>query len=228
MTPNKFLTSGSPLQIPLAAVQPPVSAPSDAVADGETSTAQQDPSSELADFSTAKLSSQQVTVLRAIASGKGILDAAREAGVGRSTAYRWYHDPNFQKCLSAWKLQTKDSGRNILLTLVERSARIVERALEKEDVRVALTLLTKLGVLAAKEGSFDMIQETPVGGDQDRPALGNVERPAPSKVEAAASNSVKAPAAALANPGPSSLKELRGKINDLETKFGDMLPGVRR
>lgn len=36
-----------------------------------------------------------------------------------------------------------------MLSLIKRSARIVDRALDKDDVRVAITLLTKLGVLAA-------------------------------------------------------------------------------
>jgi len=38
-----------------------------------------------------------------------------------------------------------------MLTLVERSTRIVERALDKDDVRVALTVLTKFGVLSDRE-----------------------------------------------------------------------------
>lgn len=42
-----------------------------------------------------------------------------------------------------------------MLTLIERSSRVVERALDKDDIRVALTLLTKLGVLAANDGVQD-------------------------------------------------------------------------
>lgn len=42
-----------------------------------------------------------------------------------------------------------------MLTLIERSSRVVERALDKDDIRVALTLLTKLGVLAANDGVKD-------------------------------------------------------------------------
>ena len=38
-----------------------------------------------------------------------------------------------------------------MLTLVERSTRIVERALDKDDVRVALTVLTKFGVLSDRD-----------------------------------------------------------------------------
>ena len=174
MNPNKFLTSGSPLQIPLNALQRPPSGPPDAplnasaqrpasepAKQGQDSLlAQRESGLESADFAVANLSDQQVTVLRAIASGKDIVAAGREAGVGRSTVYRWRQNPDFQKCLQAWQSQTKESGHNIMLTLIERSARIVERALDKDDaspefhrrVRVAITLLSKLGVLAAYDG----------------------------------------------------------------------------
>lgn len=174
MNPNKFITSGSPLQIPVTALQRPPSAPPDAPLNGgaqrlASESAQQteyspvaplDPAMELADLSVANLSAQQVTVLRAIASGKDIVAAAREAGVARCTVYRWRQDPDFQKCLRAWQSQTKESGHNIMLTLIERSVRIVERALDNDDaspefhrrVRVAITLLSKLGVLTANEG----------------------------------------------------------------------------
>lgn len=104
-----------------------------------------------ADFSATDLSDQQIIVLRAIAGGKGISAAAQEAGVSRPTIYRWQRDPTFQKWLAAWQHQTKESGRNIMLTLVERSTRIVERALDKDDVRVALTVLTKFGVLGDRD-----------------------------------------------------------------------------
>lgn len=163
MNPNKFLTASSPLQIPTHASQHSV--PSDASLNGSAQLLARDtakqagdsPSApresplESADFSTENLSDQQVAVLRAIAKGRSIVAAAREAGVGRTTVYRWHQDPHFQKCLQAWQSQSKESGRNIMLTLIERSARIVERALDKDDLRVALTLLTKLGVLADKE-----------------------------------------------------------------------------
>lgn len=176
MNPNKFLTAGSPLRIPTNNLQHPPIAPAEVLLDPgaqrlATESAKQTQHSRLtphetpmesADFSAENLTDQQVVVLRAIANGKSIAAAAREAGVGRTTVHRWHHDPHFQKCLQAWQSQTRESGRNIMLTLIERSARIVERALDKDDVRVALTLLTKLGVLAAK----------------DPPALGAIEGPA--------------------------------------------------
>lgn len=165
MNPNKFLTSGSPLQIPINLLQPPP--PTDAPSNGgaqppggelaqqgeDSLLAQRELGLESADFAAANLSDQQVTVLRAIANGKDIVAAGREAGVGRSTVYRWRQDPDFQKCLRAWESQTRESGHNIMLTLIERSARIVERALDKDDVRVAITLLSKLGVLAANDAA---------------------------------------------------------------------------
>jgi len=217
MNPNKFLTASSPLQIPANALQRPPTASADGLLNGSAQRLASEPAkqaenspvalhesmSESADFSTENLSDQQVMLLRAIASGKSIVAAAREAGVGRTTVYRWNQDPHFHKCLQAWKSQTKESGHNIMLTLIERSARIVERALDKDDVRVALTLLTKLGVLAAKEP----------------PALGTIEGPALSHVER--------PEFAPPKP-PETPEELRRMIKEIETKFGDMLPGGRR
>lgn len=175
MNPNKFLTSGSPLQIPVNALQRPPSAPPDAPLNSGAQRLASEPAQqgehsllaprelalESADFAAANLSDQQVIVLRAIANGKDIVAAAREAGVARCTIYRWRQDPDFQRCLRAWQSQTRESGHNIMLTLIERSARIVERALDKDDaspefhrrVRVAITLLTKLGVLAANDAA---------------------------------------------------------------------------
>jgi len=182
-----------------------------------------EPASDSADFVTPDLSKEQVIVLRAIANGRSISAAAREAGVNRSTVHRWHHEPQFQHWLAAWQSQTKESGRNIMLTLIERSARIVERALDKDDLRTALTLLTKLGVLT----------------DKELPALSSIEGPAVSSLEQVghrASGESSATAVeqgtlatrALPNSKPTDLKELRGMINELETKFGDMLPGGRR
>ena len=165
MLPNKFLTSGSPLQIRSNTLQRPPMTPADAPLNGGAQrlarepakqsdplpVASQDTALGLSDFSAANLSQQQIIVLGAIASGKGISAAAQEAGVSRPTIYRWQRDPHFQKWLAVWQHQTKESGRNIMLTLVERSTRIVERALDKDDVRVALTLLTKFGVLSDRD-----------------------------------------------------------------------------
>jgi len=181
-----------------------------------------EPASDSADFVTPDLSKEQVIVLRAIANGRSISAAAREAGVNRSTVHRWHHEPQFQHWLRAWQSQTKESGRNIMLTLIERSARIVERALDKDDLRVALTLLTKLGVLADKE--------LPALSSFEGAALSSLEQVGHgASGESSASADEDTPTTrALPNSKPTDLKELRGIINELETKFGDMLPGGRR
>jgi transposase-like protein len=220
MQPNKQLTSGFSLQIPMSAIERNRSHSASAEVESPPVLAAGEPASDSADFATPDLSKEQVIVLRAIANGRSISAAAREAGVNRCTVHRWHHEPQFQHWLGAWQSQTKESGRNIMLTLIERSARIVERALDKDDLRVALTLLTKLGVLA----------------DKELPALSSVEGPAVSSFEQSghrasgeSSGSPVTPTTrALPNSKPTDLKELRGMINELETKFGDMLPGGRR
>ena len=230
MYPNKHLTSGSSLQIPLSAIEQNRSHSASAESESPPVLGAREPASDPADFATSDLSKEQVMVLRAIANGRSISAAAREAGINRCTIHRWHHEPQFQRWLRAWQSQSKESGRNIMLTLIERSARIVERALEKDDLRTALTLLTKLGVLA----------------DKELPALSSVEGPGLSTAEVSvvstkelglgpsaksSSSAVEQNAAttgALPNSKPKDLKELRGMISELETKFGDMLPGGRR
>ncbi len=223
MYPNKHLTSGSSLQIPLSAIEQNNSHSASAASESPPVLEAREPASDPADFATPDLSKEQVMVLRAIANGRSISAAAREAGINRCTIHRWHHEPQFQHWLRAWQSQTKESGRNIMLTLIERSARIVERALDKDDLRTALTLLTKLGVLADKE--------LPALSAVEGPAVGSHEQLSHRASRESSSNEVDkgAPAArALPTSKPTDLKELRGMIYELETKFGDMLPGGRR
>lgn len=210
------------MQIPLSAIEQNRSHSASAESESPPVLGAREPASDPADFATSDLSKEQVMVLRAIANGRSISAAAREAGINRCTIHRWHHEPQFQRWLRAWQSQSKESGRNIMLTLIERSARIVERALEKDDLRTALTLLTKLGVLADKELPALSSVEGPALSSFDGPGhQGGAERSA-STVERGT------PATrALPNSKPTDLKDLRGMINELETKFGDMLPGGR-
>jgi len=231
MQPNKQLTSGFSLQIPMSAIERNRSHSASAEVESPPVLAAGEPASDSADFVTPDLSKEQVIVLRAIANGRSISAAAREAGVNRSTVHRWHHEPQFQHWLRAWQSQTKESGRNIMLTLIERSARIVERALDKDDLRTALTLLTKLGVLADKELPALSTVEGPALSSFEGDAVSSLEQPghrASCKSSASAVDQGTLPTRALANSKPTDLKELRGMINELETKFGDMLPGGRR
>ena len=59
--------------------------------------------------------------------------------------------------------------------------------------------------------------------------MSSVERPGLSSVEVSApvrADKISSPAPS--NPQPQDPRQLRGMINELETKFGDMLPGGGR
>ena len=85
-------------------------------------------------------------------------EAARVAGLSRSTVYRWVkEDAAFKAALNRWKDEIEESSRNRLLTLTQSAMDSVERAMERGDGRLGLQLLKGLGLV--KPGETLLLEE---------------------------------------------------------------------
>ena len=164
MQPNFHLTGGlgpqdapagtpaensSPLPRP-ASANAAASAPAEAPSTNSTVTSvavAPAPPAVVEQIAPNAISTPQSLVLAALSAGKSIAAAAAEAGVSRSTVYRWHHDPDFVAALNAWKRQTRESAHHRLLALSDLAVNTVQAALQGADARTAMSLLRELGIL---------------------------------------------------------------------------------
>jgi hypothetical protein len=94
------------------------------------------------------LSGAQETALAALPAGGTFVKAAAEAGVSRVTVYRWVRDdPHFQAAYTAWQQEAAESARARLVKLADKAVDVVERALDRDDEKVALKVLRGVGAL---------------------------------------------------------------------------------
>jgi len=173
------------------------------------------------------LSEVQVNVLRRVMAGADISHAAVWAGVNRGTVHRWHKNPRFAAVLDAWKQRTREVTRNQLVALSERCVHVLSDALDRDDARVAMSLLKHLGMLTPIEQphvQITMTMPTPAVVQHSQP---QEQRAAQTEPRAEASDTP-APPSAPSNPAlsypstPRTLKEVRALINQIETKFDDM------
>jgi hypothetical protein len=102
----------------------------------------------LAKRSGSSLSPAQFLALENLMSGQTLGEAAKGAGIGRKTLYRWMHeDADFQAEYNAWQKDTAAAARSGILALTEPAIRAVAGALEKGDSKTAMALLKSLGLL---------------------------------------------------------------------------------
>lgn len=97
-----------------------------------------------------KLQQRHLKALRALAAGCSMQEAARAAGVNRSTVYRWLSEhPAVRAAYTAWKSATQASAHSRLLAMQDLAVEVLEEALaEKRDGRLAAHILEKTGALA--------------------------------------------------------------------------------
>lgn len=94
------------------------------------------------------LSGAQETALAALRAGGTFVKAAEEAGVNRVTVYRWVRDdPHFQAAYNAWQQEAAESARARLVKLADMAVDVVEKALRRDDEKVALKVLRGVGAL---------------------------------------------------------------------------------
>ena len=94
----------------------------------------------------------QIRVLEAILSGESVTEAAKRAGVSRSTVHRWLlSDFTFQAALNSERHAAQRAAVARLDWIVDRAFEVVINALEVDnDARVALAILKGAGVLSGE------------------------------------------------------------------------------
>jgi hypothetical protein len=94
------------------------------------------------------LSTPQQMALRALAEGKTHVEAAAQAGVSRTTLWNWLKtQPNFVAAYEAWQQELHETARARLLKATDDAAAVVTKAILLGDARIALRVLTDLGIL---------------------------------------------------------------------------------
>ncbi len=88
-------------------------------------------------------------MLTTLARGGSVMLAAKRAGVGRSTIYKWLKVGHpFQQRLAQWKQDIVATARTRMLILAEGATEVIQEAINHGDVRVALKVVVGLGILA--------------------------------------------------------------------------------
>jgi transposase-like protein len=104
-----------------------------------------------------ELSEAQETAMAALREGNSFVAAARKAGIGRATLYRWVQwHPEFRAAYNLWQREMVESAQAKLLRLTDKAVEVLEKALERNDEKVALKMLRGTGVLRRRRaGSIE-------------------------------------------------------------------------
>jgi hypothetical protein len=95
-----------------------------------------------------ELTDQQHRAIFVLVAGRGMSATARAAGVHRGTVLRWLRDnDHFAAEYNAWQAESRDKARARLLKAVDDAVDVVINALQVQDPRTALALLSRLAIL---------------------------------------------------------------------------------
>lgn len=105
-----------------------------------------------------QLSVAQHAAIAAIVDGSSITAAAVAAGVSRVTVHNWIkRDPVFRAAYNAWRQELHESARARLLKVLDQAVSVVGKAVDDGDIRTAVTLLSKFGIMApVRPGPADL------------------------------------------------------------------------
>ena len=99
------------------------------------------------------LGANQLKALDAMVTGSNVVEAARIAGVGRATVFRWMRqNVLFKAALAAAQQRALASTRNKLISLTDMAAEVMRHRLAADDLRAAMAVL-KSGGLMEPRGS---------------------------------------------------------------------------
>jgi len=103
------------------------------------------------DQTVQPLSKRQLSALEALLTGSTVTDAAVAAGVARTSVHRWLKDDwVFKAELNRARREIRDAIRSQLLRAAESGVRVVSKAIEGGDLRVAMDVLKGLGLLGSR------------------------------------------------------------------------------
>lgn len=100
------------------------------------------------DATEFQISTQQRRAIEAILVGKSMTEAAKAAGVNRSTLWRWLNrDPEFQAAFNSYRREAYDQLQSQTTGLASLAISAVEAALRGGDEKTGLAVLRGLGFL---------------------------------------------------------------------------------
>lgn len=113
-----------------------------------------------------QLSPSKWKALEALLVGNTTTEAASIAGVDRSTVHRWLREPVFLASYNGRMAETRESTRAKLDRLHGKALETVERALDRDDSRVALALLRGAGRLDGRQSIIGSDDPNRIAKDQ--------------------------------------------------------------
>lgn len=100
------------------------------------------------DATEFEISAPQRRAIEAMLPGKSLTDAAKAAGVNRSTLWRWLNkDAEFQSALNSYKREAFDQLSMRTTALASLAISAVESALRAGDEKAGIAVLRGLGFL---------------------------------------------------------------------------------
>lgn len=95
----------------------------------------------------AELADKQQRAVAALVSGETVKDAARDAGVNRSTVHRWLKEPDFMAALNGARRRLRDEQEHRLMALGSKAISTIASALDQGDTKAAFVVVKGLGLL---------------------------------------------------------------------------------
>lgn len=104
------------------------------------------------------LSSRQLAALPHIAASATVRDAARSAGIGRATLYRWLRDEEFRRSIDTLRTEAGDIAKAALQALMLRGIVVLSDAMDDPSPNIRLRAARTTVYAALKANDLKDIQ----------------------------------------------------------------------